>query len=242
MGSSHFYLEFLFSWLNLLKGAGYKNPAIFALEYTLVPDGKFPKQLREAAAGYEHVLSVVGDPNRVCVAGDSAGATIILSLLLHLAGMDHQADTVDGIVEQRLAKPALAILISPWLTLVSDRHQNTKSDYLDTRHLHIYAKEYAGYNASPNDGLLSPGRCRDVSLWRQACPSRGLFVAYGNEEVFAPEIVEVVQFWKKCGIKTTSRGEPGGIHAWPVASLFLSESNKRLDGLKDLVREIRENI
>jgi hypothetical protein len=62
MGSSYFYLEFLLSWLSLLCEAGYSNPAIFALEYTLVPDASFPTQLCDTIAGYRHVLSVARRP------------------------------------------------------------------------------------------------------------------------------------------------------------------------------------
>ncbi|KAI8634585.1 cation efflux family-domain-containing protein [Xylariaceae sp. FL1651] len=243
VGSSYFYLEFLISWLDLLKKAGYENPSIFALEYTLVPDDSFPKQLEEAIAGYEHVLSTVGDPDRVCLSGDSAGATIILSLLLHLANINRHADMMDRVGRRRLAKPALAVLISPWVTLVSNRHQNTISDYLDTRHLHIYARQYSGSDVSSDDPTLSPGQCRDVLWWRQACPARGIFVGYGQEEVFAPEIQDLVRFWERNNIKVSSREEYGGIHAWPVAALFLSnQSSTRLKGLKALVKEIRDNM
>ncbi|KAI1302572.1 Alpha/Beta hydrolase protein [Xylaria venustula] len=242
MGSSYFYLEFLLTWLDLLKKAGYENPSIFALEYTLVPDDSFPKQLEEAIAGYDHVLSTVRDPGKICVSGDSAGATIILSLLLHLAKMDYHADAMDGIGQWRLPKPALAVLISPWVSLVSDRHKNTKSDYLDITNLHTYAEEYARCDISSDDPLLSPGQCKDIAWWHMACPHHGFFVAYGEEEVFAPEIEELVHFWKKGGIKIASHGESGGIHAWPVASLFLSESKQRLMGLKLLAHEIRESI
>ncbi|KAI0194172.1 cation efflux family-domain-containing protein [Astrocystis sublimbata] len=242
MGSSYFYLEFLLSWLELLKKAGYANPSIFALEYTLVPDASFPKQLEEAIAGYEHVLSTVGDPAKVCVSGDSAGATIMVSLLLHLANMNRHADTLDGTGKWRLAKPALAVMISPWVTLVSDRHSNTKSDYLDARRLHIYAEDYAGKNVPSDDCLLSPGRCKDISWWQRACPSGGIFVEYGDEEVFAADIRELARFLKENGVRITSRGQFGGIHAWPVASLFLSQSDKRLNGLKRVVQEIKDNI
>ncbi|KAI0512654.1 Alpha/Beta hydrolase protein [Xylaria bambusicola] len=242
MGSSYFYLEFLLSWLDLLKKAGYRNPSIFALEYTLVPDDSFPGQLEEAIAGYEHVLSTVGNPGKVCVGGDSAGATIILNLLLHLANTGQHADVMNGIGQWQLPKPAFAVLISPWVSLVSDRHRNTRSDYLDAGNLHIYAEEYAGDDLSPHDPLLSPGQNRDVEWWRRATPDHGFFVAYGDEEVLAPETEGLVQFWKKGDIKVVDRGETGGIHAWPVASLFLSESNKRLKGLEAIVQEIRKNI
>src|SRR3569833_3354868 len=92
MGSTWFYLEFLLSWLHLLRCSGYKNPAIFALEYTLVPDGVFPTQLVEALHGYEHVLSFARDPAKVVVSGDSAGAAIVLSLLLYLSQRARKPD------------------------------------------------------------------------------------------------------------------------------------------------------
>ena len=43
MGSSYFYLEFLLTWLSVLKiHGGFRNPAILSLEYTLVPDSSYP--------------------------------------------------------------------------------------------------------------------------------------------------------------------------------------------------------
>ncbi|KAI0481235.1 alpha/beta-hydrolase [Xylariaceae sp. FL0804] len=243
MGSSFFYLEYLLTWLGLLVDAGYQNPAIFALEYTLVPDGTFPRQLEEAIAGYEHVLSWTGDPEKICVSGDSAGATIVLSLLLHLANLGRHADKMDGVGSWRLPKPGLAVLISPWVTLVSDKHRNTPSDYLDASHLHRYARQYSGEMVATDDPLLSPGDCKDVSWWNRACPSKGIFVGYGAEEVFAPEVERLVAFFKDNGIEVRSQGEAGGIHAWPVASLFLcSLLEERKKGLKVLVQEMRENI
>ncbi|KAI0024816.1 cation efflux family-domain-containing protein [Xylariomycetidae sp. FL0641] len=243
MGSSYFYLEFLLSWLGLLSEAGYTNPAIFALEYTLVPDRGFPTQLQEAIAGYEHVLSTVGDPDRVCVSGDSAGATIILSLLLHLANLSRHGEKLDAVGTWQLGKPGFAVLISPWVTLVSRRHRNTSSDYLDASHLHMYARQYARGETAVDDPLLSPGNCRDVQWWKKACPLNGIYMAYGAEEVFAPEIEDLIGFMEDNKIQVSSREERGGIHAWPVASLFLSTTpEERQKGLRDLVGQIKDNI
>ncbi|KAI1807971.1 alpha/beta-hydrolase [Daldinia bambusicola] len=244
MGSAYFYLEFLLTWLSLLHDSGYRNPAIFALDYSLVPDAQFPTQLEEAIAGYEHVLSTVRDANRICVSGDSAGATIVLSLLLHLANIDRHLEKMNRTTGAwQLAKPGMAVLISPWVTLVSSKHQNTASDYLNTENLHRYAQQYAGEKVSVNDPLLSPGNCRDVLWWKHATPSKGIYVAYGAEEVFASEISSLIKFLENNNIKIHSREEKGGIHAWPVACLFLSSSpSDRKKGLKSLVEEIQSNI
>lgn len=232
MGSSYFYLEFLLAWLSMLSEAGYKNPAIFALEYTLVPDASFPTQLRETVAAYRHVVALARDPSIMCLGGDSAGGTLILSLMLYLADGDDQSE-----------KPALALLISPWVTLDSPRHQNNTSDYLDAFTLQRYGEQYAGAEVHIGNPVLSPGSCRDMGWWRKASPTKGIFITYGAEEVFEPEIKDFAHLLHKAGVAVKSEEEPGGIHAWPVASLFLSSSvDQRFKGLRSLVNTIRESV
>ncbi|KAH8782935.1 Alpha/Beta hydrolase protein [Diaporthe sp. PMI_573] len=245
MGSPYFYLEFLLTWLSLLKRAGYKNPAVFGLDYTLVPDSSFPKQLAEMVSGYEHVLRMAGsDPSIVCVAGDSAGGTLALSLMLHLA---HPVSISKGrhLPEdsRHLEKPGMAVLISPWPTLQSALYQNNRSDFLDVPALHLYAAQYAGRVDLLDDPVASPGNCTKLAWLKEASPKKGLHIVYGKEEVFAPEIEQFVQRLDKAGALVTSQGETGGIHAWPVASLFLgSTEDQRVKGLGGIVKEIRTRL
>ena len=83
MGSSYFYLEFLIAWLTCLKDRGYKNPACFALEYTLVPDATWPTQFEQTRSAFKFLRDSFGEgsASRICVSGDSAGATLVLSLV-----------------------------------------------------------------------------------------------------------------------------------------------------------------
>lgn len=229
MGSCYFYLEFLLAWTSLLKEAGYRNPAIFSLEYTLVPDAIYPTQLQQIVTGYEHVCKIIGDPSRICVGGDSAGATLILTLLLRIA---QQPDC-----EAR--RPGYAALISPWTTLFSTQNRNTASDYLDADQLHIYGRQYAGSEENLTNPLVSPGVCRDGMWWAKAAPSKGFCVLYGSEEVFGPELRDLVALWRKNGCAVSVREEPGAVHAWPVASLFLCGTQaERQKGLRDIVKMI----
>lgn len=169
MGSGYFYLEFLLAWVSLLKEAGYRNPVIFSLEYTLVPDAVYPTQLEQTFTGYEYVRKIIGDPSRICVAGDSAGATLMLSLLLHMA---EQPDC-------EIRKPGYAVLISPWTTLFSTRNRNTASDYLDANQLHKYGRQYAGTEENLNNPLVSPGVCKDSIWWARASPSKDIVFCTG---------------------------------------------------------------
>jgi acetyl esterase/lipase len=233
MGSSYFYLEFLLAWASLLKDNGYQNPAVFALEYDLVPDAAYPTQLEQTVTGYNHVCTTVDDPSRICVAGDSAGATLILTLLLYIGKQSNSEDQ----------KPGFATLISPWTTLFSSHNRNTASDFLDASSLHLYGRQYAGSDEKLNDPLVSPGVCRDVAWWQKASPTEGYGVLYGSEELLGPELRDLIALWRKSGCAVSVREEPGAIHAWPVATLFLSDTQaERQKGLKDLVKMIRQAI
>jgi acetyl esterase/lipase len=227
MGSSYFYMEFFFAWVTLLKLAGFRNPALFALEYTLVPDAVYPTQLRQTVVGYEHILSIAQDPSRICVGGDSAGGTLILSLLLYLASSPAYGER----------RPRLAVLISPWVTLVSPENHNTQSDYLNAESLHLYARQYAGSAVSLVDPLVSPGMCKDLEWWSRAAPSAGFLFQYGSEEVFCPEIRNLIALLENTRGVTHAREEEGFVHAWTVARLFLSDTKaERQKGLKHIAQ------
>ncbi|KAF2751090.1 alpha/beta-hydrolase [Sporormia fimetaria CBS 119925] len=233
MGSSYFYMEFLLAWVRLLKEAGYKNPALFAPEYTLVPDAVYPTQLHETLAGYHYVLSIAQDPSRICMGGDSAGATLIMSFLLHLS--DHP--------ELRGQRPGLAVMISPWVTIVSSANKNTASDYLNAESLELYGRQYIGSKISVDDAMVSPGHCTDTSRWAECSPRKGWVFLYGSEEVLAPETRSLIARLERAGMEVTCDEEEGGIHAWPVAALYLGETREeRLKGLRYVVRAIRERV
>ena len=233
MGSPYFYLEPLLVLYALLTPR-YKHPAVFALEYDLVPDSVWPTQVTQVKRGYHYVSSLVGgDCGRICVSGDSAGGTLVLSLLLKLSFGSRPSNFSPN--------PGYAVLLSPWVTLHSEYNRNTASDYLDADALHKYACQYAGnqlYNPE-----VSPGCCNNMSWWKGASPQRGLHINYGSEEVFAPEIARLFKRLRKAGVKVSVNEEPGMIHAWKIARLFLGATlRERLRGMDDIAALIAANI
>ena len=249
LGSAHFYLEFLMSWHTLLLQAGYQNPAVFSLEYTLVPEGVYPKQVDEVLQGYKHVLDVAKDPSKVFVGGDSAGGALTLSLLQELGAQgSHQrvksvrSDPRGSRADQRplgLPLPRMAILISPWVTLRSSLHSASRVDYLNRETAWKYAHEYAG-ETMINQYPASPGSCTDDNIWQQSSPEGGIYVIYGEEEVFAPDIESFLKRQERLGLQVRAERIEGGIHAWPVASLLASSTNeRRLYGLRCIVNEMK---
>ncbi|KAG5950242.1 hypothetical protein E4U53_005341 [Claviceps sorghi] len=238
LASCYFYLEFLLAMHHLLLKNQFQNPAIFALEYSLVPEETHPTQINQVMLGYRHVLSEVQNASKVCVAGDSAGGTLTLSLLRELRNRV-DARKVNG--STILAVPKLAVLISPWITLVSNIHYPSRIDYLTRDRLWAYAEAYAG--AMVHNPAASPGLCEDEHLWQAASPTRGYFVIYGEEETLAPDAEVFIRRQRLNGIEIDAMKIRGGIHAWPVASLMLSSTpDRRLQGLESIVRQIRQKV
>lgn len=233
MGSPYFYLEPSLTMVDLLK-SHYKNPALFSLDYELVPDKQWPSQLKEVALGYDYVLSLVnGRADRVCCGGDSAGGTLTLTLLLSLARRGHG----------QALKPGYATLFSPWVTLVTDTNRDNSSDFLSVQALHKYALQYANGEINLNNPLVSPGHCKDTAWWTKAAPIHGFYFAFGSEEILAPEIKSLVKLLRSASVPISVREQKGCVHAWIIANLFLADTRGgRLFGMKEVVKAIAANI
>ncbi|KAK6519642.1 hypothetical protein TWF281_003466 [Arthrobotrys megalospora] len=240
MGSAYFYLEFLILWASKLRIAGFKNPSVFALDYTLVPDAKFPTQLDEAYGGYR-IVHELAPTAEIVVCGDSAGGNIALSLLLHLA-RPRRANGTEKANVPDLKRPSYATLISPWTVLVSTENKNTENDFLDANQLHKFGVSYA--NAGDvNDPYKSPGLCKDLGWWGEALPVHGIHMIYGSQEVFTGEIrslVSRIQKMKSVRLRVT---EKPTIHAWPVVQCFLGANlSQREEGLEVMAGAIAEAL
>jgi acetyl esterase/lipase len=73
---------------------------LFALDYRLSPEYKFPAQIEDATNAYRWLLDEGVDPRRLVVTGDSAGGNLALAMLLSLR-------------DSKLPLPALAVCLSP---------------------------------------------------------------------------------------------------------------------------------
>lgn len=76
-------------------------------DYRLAPEHPFPAALEDAQRAYLWLCEQTGDPGAVVLAGDSAGAGLVMSLLMTLK-------------RDRLPLPAAAIVLCPWLALSPD--------------------------------------------------------------------------------------------------------------------------
>ena len=75
-----------------------------ALHYRLAPEHPFPAPVEDALAGYRYLLAQGIAPERIAIAGDSAGGGLVVAALI-------------AIRDAGLAQPACGWCISPWVDM-----------------------------------------------------------------------------------------------------------------------------
>lgn len=119
---------------------------VFAPDYRLAPEHKFPAQLHDAVAVYRALLESGVDPKQLVVAGDSAGGNLTLALCLSLR-------------DAALPLPAAVALFSPvtdfaW-TGDSIRANNESCAMFAQQTLSAAVEHFLGSH-NPRDPLASP--------------------------------------------------------------------------------------
>lgn len=122
------YLLFLLRLAEIIIKGG-KTISIFALDYDLAPEARFPWQLNQARAAYDWLLSDNGvSKDKLLLMGDSAGGHLALSLLVDLW---KPRDAVDR-QTTRPEKPGVGVmLLSPWLSLYHKPESLTRNEITD---------------------------------------------------------------------------------------------------------------
>jgi acetyl esterase/lipase len=130
--------------MNIIDAIPNHSARIFSLDYSLVPESRYPTQLQQIAKAYEYLLTTTS-ADKIIVAGDSAGAALLISFLLHINRPCPDVNTT-----HKLSTPAALLLISPWCH-INSRHTSTSrparavdEDFLDTAMLDEYARLYTG--------------------------------------------------------------------------------------------------
>lgn len=112
--------------------------------YRLAPEYKFPACLDDALEAYEYLLLSGYTPDKIILAGESAGAGLIYSLCLSLK-------------ERGKALPAAMLAISPWADLTqsgkSYEYNQNNDPTITKQRLDFFADAYAENKTHP---LVSP--------------------------------------------------------------------------------------
>ena len=193
--------------------------AALLLDYRLAPEHPFPAALEDAVAAYEWLLARGIAPERIVVAGDSAGGGLTVATLLALR-------------DRQLPRPGAGVCISPWVDLTcSGATYVTKAavDPIVAREsVTMMAQAYAGAG-DPKGSLLSP-------LYADLRGLPPLLVQVGSDEVLLDDALGLGERARAAGVDVTVREWPAMIHVWHWFLPMLDEAEQAVGVIGKFVR------
>ncbi|POW15440.1 hypothetical protein PSHT_07072 [Puccinia striiformis] len=203
--------------------AKYTECRLFAINYRLAPETKFPGPLHDVVSGYFRLLNDLSIPaQNIVFAGDSAGGGLVMALLMYLR-------------DEHYPLPSAAMLFSPWCDLTMS------CDSWETNH---------PYDFLPMPKAVLPRRRRDQEMdnpslrlaliWRYARPTTSLNPS-GDAEVLRDEITLLAHKASLHGVKVIHEIYEDCVHVFQ-AFLFLESSTKALQSMRHYIRHVLPKI
>ncbi|GAA5924153.1 hypothetical protein JCM10213_004505 [Rhodosporidiobolus nylandii] len=203
----------------------YCEARVFAINYRLAPETRFPGQLHDAVSAYMRLtVDLKIPPENIILAGDSAGGGLCLALLMYLR-------------DEGYALPAAGILMSPWCDLTMSCQSwetNRPYDYLpnphsEDDHLHpvkcLLGDSIEQYLTHP---YVSP-------LFGDFTGLPPLLVQAGDAEVLRDEITLMSHKAAIQGVKVEHEIFEDCVHVFQ-AFLFLEASRKAFQSQRQFVK------
>jgi acetyl esterase/lipase len=202
--------------------ARFSNFSVFALDYRLAPEHRFPAALEDTVTAYKWLLDQGIASQNIALAGDSAGGGLVLSLLLQTQTMG-------------LPLPACAVCFSPWIDLAgtgqSIKFNNGHCDMFYPQNILDFAAAYLG-NSSPQNPLASP-------LYANLTGLPPILIQVSSKELLLDDSRELHQSIQKNNGISKLEIYNDVIHCWQILNGFMPEST---DALKKAATFITQHI
>ena len=201
--------------------AAWSDTSLFALDYRLAPEHRFPAALDDAAAAFQALIAGGLPPSRIVVAGDSAGGGLALALLVALR-------------DARDVLPAAAVLFSPWTDLVGTGQSMFDNSDRDALFFGCWvralARHYLGSTPATHP-LASP-------VYADFSGLPPLLIQASATEVLLDDSRRVVENAAHAGVPTTLQLWPNSPHGWQVFAPILPEGRAALHTAASFVRAV----
>lgn len=189
------------------------------LDYRLAPEHPYPAALDDATAAYRWLLDQAITPERIVIAGDSAGGGLTVATLLALR-------------EARVPLPAGGVCISPWVDLTcGGASYATKADadpIVRRAGVEQMAQAYLGATP-PRTPLASP-------LFADLRGLPPLLIHVGSDEVLLDDAVQLAERARAAGVDASIEVYPRMIHVWHWFLPMLDEAQTAVDAIGRFVR------
>ncbi len=180
-------------------------------DYRLAPEHRHPAALEDCVAAYHAVVKEGVQPNRVILAGDSAGGGLAVAAAMKLK-------------EQGARMPAGLLLLSPWVDLAnrgwSHSSKAQRDPFLTSNGLAVRAQQYLG-EGSANFSIL------DADL-------RGLppaFIQTGEAEILMSDSTALAERLGASGVPVSLEIWPEMFHVFQARYPILSSARQAIQRL-----------
>jgi monoterpene epsilon-lactone hydrolase len=184
---------------------------VFAPDYRLAPENRFPAAVEDVVIFYHALLNAGYPPQRIVVAGESAGGGLTLSLMLALRAAG-------------VPLPAAAALFSPWTDLAATGDSiRTNTDRCAMFHgagVAYSARYYLG-DTDPRNPLASP-------LYADLAGLPPLLIHVGADEVLLDDSTRLAERARAAGVPVELKIWPIVPHAWQLAPHMIPEARQSL--------------
>ena len=193
---------------------------VLGIDYRLAPEHPFPAAVDDAVAAYRWMLGQGLKPQRIAVAGDSAGGGLTVATLL-------------AIRDAKLPTPGAGVCMSPWVDLeglgASMKTRAAVDPVVQREGLLGMAAAYlAGKN--PRTPLAAP-----LHADLKGLPP--LLIQVGNDETLLDDSTRLAEKAKAAGVSVTLEVWPEMIHVWQLFAAFLPEGQQAVEVIGKFVTE-----
>lgn len=193
--------------------------AVCFLHYTLLPEGRFPVPLQQAAAALGELLDSGVSPSDIIIGGDSAGGNLTAQVLGHILHPH------DGVRRIQLQEPLSGVfLVSPWLSNNFHTESFTTNDgrdmisraafrslsypmYGDEAAKVLEASSRAGKYSTTGNSHMTPLDAGDAWFDGLDGIADSLYLTAGKNEIMLDHSVSLANILKKQDFKSPLRFE-----------------------------------
>jgi epsilon-lactone hydrolase len=188
------------------------NCVALALDYRLAPEHPFPAPVEDTVAAYRFLLTQGFKPERIVIAGDSAGGGLVVAAMV-------------AIREAGLAQPGCGWCLSPWIdmeALGESMVSRAAADPMVQKPVILdMAKLYLG-GADPRSPLAAP-------LYADLAGIAPLLIQVGAAETLLDDAIRLAQRAGAADVRVDLQVWPEMIHVWPLFHPELAAGKRALD-------------
>jgi monoterpene epsilon-lactone hydrolase len=195
---------------------------VLSLAYRLAPEHPFPAQLEDAVAAYRWLLDAGYAPEKLAIAGDSAGGGLTLT-------------TLCDVRDAGLPLPAAAAVLSPWTDLEglgeSARERAPRDPMLRPEDQPAFQRLFLGGH-DPRDPRAAP-------LYADLTGLPPLLVQVGGNEILYDDATRIADRAREAGVDVTLDIWESMFHVWHLFAPVMEEGR---EGIRQVAAFLGERI